>query len=150
MLTFHIPGPLRTLSGGRSQVQIDGGSSQDVRGALEHLWRVCPGIRDRVVTEEGRVREHVNLFVGNEDVRYTGGLATPITADAEIHIVPAISGGAPEVISVFDSQESLKCLRGRYSIEYTVGCSAKLQKRRIGFGTKHIEFRPARLLRRNH
>jgi molybdopterin converting factor small subunit len=97
MLTFHIPGPLRALSGGRPQVQVDAGSAQDVRGALGHLWHVCPGIRDRVLNEEGRVREHVNLFVGNEDVRYTGGLATPISANAEIHIVPAISGGSPAI-----------------------------------------------------
>lgn len=95
MLTFHIPGPLRALSGGRAQVQTDAAGARDVRGALDRLWAECPGIRDRVLTEEGRVREHVNLFVGNEDVRYTGGLATPISLDAEIHIVPAISGGAP-------------------------------------------------------
>jgi len=39
------------------------------------------------------VREHINVFVGNEDVRYTGGLATRISAGAEILIIPAISGG---------------------------------------------------------
>jgi molybdopterin synthase sulfur carrier subunit len=64
-----------------------------IRDALEVLWKLYPGMRDRVVTEQGQVREHINLFVGNEDIRYTGGLATPIAAGAEISIVPAISGG---------------------------------------------------------
>jgi molybdopterin converting factor small subunit len=64
-----------------------------LRDALEALWTLYPGIRDRVVTEQGQIREHVNVFVGNEDVRHTGGLATAIPGGAEISIVPAISGG---------------------------------------------------------
>jgi molybdopterin converting factor small subunit len=45
------------------------------------------------LTEAGEVREHVNIFVANEDVRYTGGLATTILPGVEVSIVPAISGG---------------------------------------------------------
>jgi molybdopterin converting factor small subunit len=45
------------------------------------------------VTEQGQVREHINVFVGAENVRYTGGLQTPIPDSAEISIIPAISGG---------------------------------------------------------
>lgn len=48
---------------------------------------------DRVLTEQGEVRPHVNVFVGEESIRYTGGLATPLTDGAEIAIVPAVSGG---------------------------------------------------------
>ena len=68
-------------------------SPATLRDALEVLWALYPGIRDRVVAEQGQIREHVNVFVGNEDVRYTGGLATPLPAAVEISIVPAISGG---------------------------------------------------------
>jgi molybdopterin converting factor small subunit len=50
-------------------------------------------VRDRVVTEQGEVRPHVNVFVGVESIRFTGDLATPLAADAEISIVPAVSGG---------------------------------------------------------
>jgi molybdopterin converting factor small subunit len=46
------------------------------------------------VTEQGQVREHINIFIGNENSRYTGGLASPITAGTEISIVPAVSGGS--------------------------------------------------------
>lgn len=54
-----------------------------------------PGVRDRVLTEQGEVRPHVNVFVGDESIRYTGGLATPLGEGAEVSIVPAVSGGAP-------------------------------------------------------
>ena len=57
------------------------------------LWRAVPGVRDRVLTETGEVREHVQVFVGFESIRFTGGLATAVPEDAEIHIVPAVSGG---------------------------------------------------------
>ena len=62
-------------------------------GALDALWARCPGMRDRVMTEQGEIREHVNVFVGNENVRYSGDLNTPLHDSAEITILPAISGG---------------------------------------------------------
>lgn len=91
-VTFHIPGPLRAFAGGLSQVEIEP-LAPILRYAFEALWVRCPAIRDRIVTEQGEIREHINVFVGNEDIRYTGGLLTPLAAGAEISIVPAISGG---------------------------------------------------------
>jgi len=91
-VTFHIPGPLRSFSEGRSLVELETPAAT-LSDALQALWIVCPGIRDRVVTEQGQIREHINIFVGKEDVRYTGGLATPIPPGTEISVVPAISGG---------------------------------------------------------
>ena len=91
-VTVHIPGPLRAYTGGHSEILVPG-SFSTLRDALAALWQMHPGLRDRILTEEGHLREHVNLFVGNESVRYTGGLATPLFASAEISIIPAISGG---------------------------------------------------------
>ena len=91
-IIFYLPAPLRPLAEGRAQVQI-AASPGSLREALDHLWMLYPGLRDRVLTEEGQIREHINVFVGNESVRYTGGLATPIPERAEIYIIPAISGG---------------------------------------------------------
>ena len=88
----RIPGPLRPLAAGQGQVKL-AGSPGTVREALELLWRAYPALRDRVVNEEGQVRGHINVFVGNESIRYTEGIATPIAADAEISIIPAVSGG---------------------------------------------------------
>jgi len=91
-ITFHIPGPLRSFADGRSEVEVDE-TAATLADALQALWLACPGIRDRVVTEQGLIRQHISVFLGKEDVRYTGGLATPIPRKAEISIVPAVSGG---------------------------------------------------------
>ncbi|MEX2272885.1 MAG: ubiquitin-like small modifier protein 1 [Vicinamibacterales bacterium] len=91
-LVFVIPGALREFSAGRSEVRLDG-SAGTVGDALSLLWTECPGARDRVLTERGEVRTHINIFVDGENVRYTGGLAAPVRNDSEIIIVPAVSGG---------------------------------------------------------
>jgi molybdopterin converting factor small subunit len=89
---FWIPGPLRSLIAGRSQVDVET-SGSTLQDALEALFAAHPAIRDRVLTERGEIREHVNVFVGNSEARPTGGLATPLADGVEISIIPAISGG---------------------------------------------------------
>jgi sulfur-carrier protein len=91
-VTFHIPGALREFTAGHSTVEIEH-SPATLAEALSALWNLYPGVRDRIATEQGQVREHINIFIGNENVRYTGGLASPISAGSEISIVPAVSGG---------------------------------------------------------
>ena len=91
-VTFHIPRPLREFTAGHSEVEI-ASSPATVADALSDLWVLYPALRDRVTTEQGEVREHINIFVGNENVRFTGGLASRLSARTEISIVPAISGG---------------------------------------------------------
>jgi len=90
---FHIPAALREFAGGRSSVEIDHGPAM-LNDVLAQLWQLYPGLRDRMVTEQGQVRTHINIFVGDENIRYLGGLATPVPADAVISIIPAVSGGA--------------------------------------------------------
>ena len=91
-LLFHIPGALREFTGGHSSVKIEH-SGATVYHAVTALCSVYPGVRDRILTEQGQVRQHINIFIGNEDVRYTGGLATTVPDGSEISIVPAVSGG---------------------------------------------------------
>jgi len=91
-VTFMIPGYLRTFTGGQGRVEVQA-QTASVGEALERLWTIHPGVRDRVVTEQGTVRPHVNVFVGNESIRFTGGLETRLASGAEIWIVPAVSGG---------------------------------------------------------
>ena len=89
---FWIPGPLRSLTGGRDQVDVDTGAGT-LREALEKLFTTYPAIRDRILTEQGEIREHVNVFLGSTEARASGGLATPLADGIEISIIPAISGG---------------------------------------------------------
>lgn len=91
-ITFHIPGALREFTEGRGTVEIDR-TPATVADALSSLWIRFPGVRDRVVDEQGQVRPHINVFVGNENIRYTGGLVTKLLDGVEISIVPAVSGG---------------------------------------------------------
>lgn len=65
-------------------------SISDALGALSSR---CPGVTDRVMTEQGELRPHVNVFVNGENSRYTGGLQTPVQDPATITIIAAISGG---------------------------------------------------------
>ena len=67
--------------------------SATVAEALSALYAVYPGVRDRIATEQGQIREHINVFIGAEDIRYTGGLMSRISSGVEISIVPAVSGG---------------------------------------------------------
>ena len=89
---FHIPGPLRAYTGGRSQVDV-AVPQGTLRDALQALWAVHPGLRDRLATEQGNIREHINIFVGDENARSSGGLSMAVPDGAEISIIPAISGG---------------------------------------------------------
>jgi molybdopterin converting factor small subunit len=91
-VTFYIPSYLREFTAGRGEIKVNS-SPKTVGQALEALWKIHPGARDRVLTERGEVRQHVNVFLGDENIRDTGGLATGVKDGCEITIVPNISGG---------------------------------------------------------
>jgi molybdopterin synthase sulfur carrier subunit len=91
-VSFWIPPPLTSMTGGRSRVDVET-SGSTLRDALEALFADHPGLRDRVLTERGEIREHVNVFVGKSIARSPDGLATHLADSTEISIIPAISGG---------------------------------------------------------
>ncbi len=87
-----LPGPLTQDAGGRSRVEVP--TPNTVAEVLQAVFTRFPRLRDRILTEQGDVRPHVNVFVGNRSIRTTGGLATAIRDGSEIFVLPAISGGA--------------------------------------------------------
>jgi DNA-3-methyladenine glycosylase I len=89
---FVIPGPLLEFTRQRAEVRLEG-SAATAGEALTLLWNECPGTRDRMLAETGELRPHVNVFVDGENIRPAGGLAAPVPPNAEIVIVPAVSGG---------------------------------------------------------
>lgn len=91
-VTFYVPGPLRQHTAGLSKVEVDVAATT-VADALAALWQAYPGLRDRILTEQGEVRQHVNIFVGEENIRYCGGLGAPVRDGSVITLVPAVSGG---------------------------------------------------------
>lgn len=91
-LVVQIPGPLRPYADGRGRVTLAPGP-RTVAEALGALWQLHPALRDRILDEQGRVRPHVNIFVGAESIRDLGGLAAAVADPCEIAIIPAVSGG---------------------------------------------------------
>lgn len=92
IVAIHVPSALREHTDGAARVVVPAAGGT-VGEALEALFGLHPGLRDRILTERGRLRPHVALFVGSENVRHTGGLDTSLPEGAEITIVPAVSGG---------------------------------------------------------
>ena len=92
-VTVHLPGPLLAFAGGERLVVLTGAPAT-VGEALIALGARHPGVRDRVLDEQGSVRPHVNVFVGSESIRWSRGLETPLPDGAELFILPAVSGGA--------------------------------------------------------
>ena len=93
MITFQISGYLTEFTGGRAEINLDG-TPATVGEALSRLWSEHMGLRDRVLTEQGEVRPHVNIFVNGEILSRDQIMKTSLDGDGEICIMPAVSGGS--------------------------------------------------------
>jgi molybdopterin synthase sulfur carrier subunit len=91
MPQFRIPGPLRRLSDGQVTVDVEG---NDLATAIAALDTRYPGFRDRLLDEKGELRQFVNVYLNDEDVRLGAGLRAKVQEKDEISIVPAVAGGA--------------------------------------------------------
>jgi molybdopterin synthase sulfur carrier subunit len=89
-VSVRIPTILRTYTGGESEVTTEGA---DLGAVLENLESNHPGIRARILDDGGEIRRFVNVYVGNEDVRFLDGLATATPAGSQLSIIPAVAGG---------------------------------------------------------
>lgn len=90
MATVQIPSSLRKYTAGQASVSIEG---QNVRELLNNLESAHPGIKERICESSGEVRRFVNIFVGDEDIRFMDNLDSNVQSQDEISIVPAIAGG---------------------------------------------------------
>lgn len=90
-IRFVLPGTLREFAGGATEVRVET-EAVTVREALAALWLAYPGLRDRIADNQGVVRPHVSVFVGEENIRFLAGLDTPVGGET-IAILPAVSGG---------------------------------------------------------
>jgi adenylyltransferase/sulfurtransferase len=93
-VVVSIPGPLRALAGERREVEAGGATVREVLRALE---RAHPGLGARLLDGRGEPRRHVGLFLNDEDLRGLGGLDAPVRDGDRLTLVPAVSGGAPEL-----------------------------------------------------
>ncbi len=88
--TVRIPTTMRPLTGGEKQVAVDPGTLGDVIASLEAAH---PGMRERLLDDDGALRKFVNVFVDDDDVRYLDGLDTQVADGIQVSIIPAVAGG---------------------------------------------------------
>jgi molybdopterin synthase sulfur carrier subunit len=89
-IRVQVPAPLRSLTGGADEVQVE---AADVGALVEALEARHKGMKDRLCDASGELRAYVRLFVNEEDVRFLDGKKTPLKAGDTVAIVPAIAGG---------------------------------------------------------
>jgi len=89
-VAVRIPTILRAYTQDQSQVTAEGETLTDVLDSLESSY---PGIKARVVDDQGKLRRFVNIYVAEEDVRFSSGLDTPTPDGAQVSIIPAVAGG---------------------------------------------------------
>ena len=89
-VSVRIPTILRTYTGGESEVSAEGGTLAEVLDSLDGSY---PGIKARILDDSGEIRRFVNVYVGNDDVRFLDGLATATPDGVQISVIPAVAGG---------------------------------------------------------
>jgi molybdopterin synthase sulfur carrier subunit len=92
MFRVFLSGHLKSFSRGRTEFALDG-EYNTAGEALAGLWLESPALRDRILNEQGEIRQHVNIFYEGRDVRRLDGLDTKIAPDRELHLFNAVSGG---------------------------------------------------------
>ncbi len=89
-VSVRIPTILRTYTGGASEVSASGTTLNEV---LDDLDQNYTGIRGRILDDAGSLRRFVNVYVGNDDVRFLDNLDTPTPDGVQVSVIPAVAGG---------------------------------------------------------
>lgn len=89
-IRIDIPEPLRELAGGAAELRASGAT---VGAALANLATHYRALTQRVLTRGGAMREHVNLFLNDSDIRAAAGLDTPVRDGDVLLVVPSVAGG---------------------------------------------------------
>ena len=94
-MTVRLASVLRDQAAGQASVEVDlSGDDATVGAVLDVLERLHPGVGRRIRDERGVLRRHVNVFVGEEECRRSGGLDAPVRDGQELSVLAAVSGGA--------------------------------------------------------
>jgi len=92
-IQVRIPTILRSYTDGASEVTAPEGTLREVIAGLDAAY---PGLGGRILDDGGQLRRFVNVYVGEEDVRFAQGLDTQVSAGSRVSFIPAVAGGAPE------------------------------------------------------
>ena len=89
-VTVRLPGALRDATGGNTKVKANGPTLADV---IADIDRQHPGFRGRVLDEGGKLRTYVNVYIGEDDARSSGGTDAEVPDGSEVMVIPAMAGG---------------------------------------------------------
>ena len=89
-VVVRIPTILRSYTAGAAEVSAGHGTLREVIADLDASY---PGLSGRILDDGGRLRRFVNVYVGDEDVRFASGLDTPVPAGSRVSVIPAVAGG---------------------------------------------------------
>ena len=90
-VSVRIPTPLRNITKGQAEVSAEASTVAELLASLDAHF---PGLRERLCDDTGAIRRFVNVYVGDEDIRFLQGLQTPLAAGTQISIIPAVAGGS--------------------------------------------------------
>ena len=89
-VTVRLPGALRDATGGKTKVEATGDTLADV---IADIDRRHPGFSGRVLDDAGKLRTYVNVYIGEDDARASGGTDATVPDGAEVMVIPAMAGG---------------------------------------------------------
>ena len=89
-VSVRIPTILRNYTGGAAEVSTEEGTLRDVIAGLDSAF---PGLGGRILDDSGKLRRFINVYVGEEDVRFASGLDTPVPTGTQVSVIPAVAGG---------------------------------------------------------
>ena len=108
-ITVKIPAQLRGVTGGESEVEVEGGT---VGEALDAVFDQHHELRERI-TDDGSLRRFVNVYVSGEDIRFRDGLDTALADGDEVTILPAVAGGQQNNSAASSAPARIPCPRLR-------------------------------------
>ena len=129
--TILIPTAFRAFAGGTARYDVAAGT---VGEALGRLAEDHAGLRAHLFGDDGQLRQFVNIYLGEEDIRYLQGPATPLTDGDELTIVPSIAGGAAEssaAETTLSGDEILRYSRHLIIPEVALGGQLKLKQAKV-------------------
>jgi MoaD family protein len=90
-INVRVTAVLQKLTGGQKTVEATG---ENVERVIDDLEVRYPGFRKQLYGDDGKLHRFVNVYLNDEDIRYTGGIATAIKPGDVLDILPALAGGA--------------------------------------------------------
>ena len=93
---LRIPSPLRSFTNGQAILEVQGSNIKEI---LDELFEKYPEIKQHIIDSEGNLRNFVNIFIGDTDIKHSGGIDANVENGSDVRIIPSIAGGLEDLSS---------------------------------------------------